>query len=221
MGYQNSLVDTTVSVADQMIDDLYSNLTFLDSGRLFNPSSLEKKRLLDKRTLNERVRAEGLSFLTISIPRLGKELDRFLSTLEPWEPVQGFRPVRTGTVPRFLEPVWTFTEHFARVLTGHEVDREVGGIEAASFAQWLALVRSFCYLFYKLEIDFTEEQRAEKLRVFMDIELEMDEVNASYPHTLLGTWVCDGAEAVLQEVLDQEVFPFASIQSSLSTDPAQ
>lgn len=216
MGTQNSLADITVSVASRMIDDLYAYL--VQSGfRKWSVSSLHKKHELDIRTLNERVACEGVSFLTTALPTLGKSLDAFLSNLETIDSPAGFASVGDQSYPRFLEPVWSFIIIHVRQTAGVGIDGDaLDWVDTAACARFVRMVRSFCYLFYKLEVDFTEEQRAAKLATFLEIESNMAEIDHPFPVTLESQWVCDEAEAVLKEVFDGEENPFPSIDSSPS-----
>jgi len=222
----NSLVDTIVGVADQMIGDLYSTLNTLDHGSTWHLSTLAKMETLDKRTLSRRIASQGLPFLTVQLPRLGKELDRYLSVLGTSEETSSFLSVEgfktsndEGHVPLFLGPIWIYTCREAReLILADPTDADRVG-RSAQFARWLAIVRTFCYLFYKLEVDFTDEQRAEKLRSFCEIESGLEEIYAPYPTNMLAQWwVCDIAETVLAEVLDGEKFPFIQKTSRLDTD---
>lgn len=82
-----------------------------------------------------RLRSEGLTFLTTSLPTLGKRLDKYHSTFE-WGPVSGFN-TGEGIHPIFLG------ECLARAIEGNP--------EAVDCYRQLTL------MFYKLEVDYDQE----------------------------------------------------------------
>lgn len=222
IGDQNSLVGIYASVAGQMVYDLYVLLHSVDPSQPW--SNLEKQRDHDLAKLTQRVASEGMPFLSVVLPRLGKALDRVLAEGTDFGAVEGFKPKSAAedSVPRFLAPIWECLVRAAKEANASEVDmgKIVSREGTAAYVQLIRAVRTLCYLFYKMESDYTDEQKATKLNSFVEIELSLPEITAPYPETVTGQWVCEEAESVLKEVLDAE-FPFRSNISPQSTDQAQ
>lgn len=88
---KNSLVEgTTLELCINVLRDL----------QLYHPF-IAKDLSLDSRTVSERVKHEGLSFLTCSMPTIGKALQRALQT-GIFDCPQGFRKIKGTAIPRFL-----------------------------------------------------------------------------------------------------------------------
>lgn len=103
--------------------------------------------LIEERDILEfqvRSRNEGLSFLTIALPKLGKALDEFHATNTWFTPI-GFESDSEG-YPKFL---------------GLAVRLALGGASLA-----VDCVRQLTYLYYKLEVDYAEDLVSETLEKF-------------------------------------------------------
>jgi hypothetical protein len=88
MVYKNSL-ETYVSLTVQLFHDIVQCY----------PETRESR--LDLRTIERRVRCEGISFLTKSLPSLCKALDKALHSDTPLL-VSGFSLRPDSSIPRFL-----------------------------------------------------------------------------------------------------------------------
>jgi len=133
----------------------------------------------DITTFQERVAKEGLSFLTTTLPRLGKALDRYHAT-SAWEPPLGFR---------------TETKYAARQLDmlSHGIIQYYGQREVPLFlgtAIYCALegdsvavdcVRQLSYLFYKLEVEYDQNTVTEFLASFRKVDAELFSVDDCLP----------------------------------------
>jgi hypothetical protein len=107
---------------------------------------------------------EGLSFLTKTLPKLGKALDKALSTDTPLDCVKlGFKPLPGTQLPRFLG------ELFQQVL-----DRSGRPLlePCVSSVKWL---RQVLYLYYKYELPYTADQEQTVLDQFIEAERELTE----------------------------------------------
>lgn len=98
----------------------------------------------DARTVRRRVASEGVSFLTKTLPALGKALDRAISTSDGCMNYPGFTS-RSG-YPDFLG--WLFKRLFDH--TGHAL------CDADPIV--VKHVRQICYQWYKYELPYTQEQ---------------------------------------------------------------
>jgi hypothetical protein len=116
---------------------------------------------LTLKKLESRTRHEGISFLTKTLPRLGKALDKALCLVEPLNAVKcGFKPAQDSTVPKFLG------ELFQQVLTND------GWPLQAPCANCVRSIRLICYLFYKYELPYSHEQQSEVVKQFERTEDE-------------------------------------------------
>lgn len=97
--------------------------------------------LRDVKTITSRVKHEGLSFLTITLPTLGADLEQALSlgSIAPTH-FRGFR--KRGKAPAFLQAV------FAQVF-----DLSTGGLHAEPCVTAIGCIRQIAYTFKKLQVD--------------------------------------------------------------------
>lgn len=208
-GFHNSHIETILGLCLEMLFDLSVSLTSVwESLRVAHPdqpshnvtSSLSK----DGSVLTNRVRCEGIQYLTITLPRLGKWLDSMLNggVILPYP--QGFSPYEKGKYPLFLQTFWKLLFIY---INDPNPDPEFE--ERFLFA--LKQVRTFLYCFYKLEVpcDPLLEDIALKSFVQNDLDCEV-------PWSALAQEVTTGAAAILARCL--EVYnPFE--QRHVSFDP--
>lgn len=100
----------------------------------------------DVKTIESRFENEGYGFLTIALPSLGDALLQGLSSTRFTCP-PGFKPIRGGTIPRFLSGM--FCEVFEPVTGELKEDADVGIIKCLREALWL---------FKKTQMPSAEEQ---------------------------------------------------------------
>lgn len=92
------------------------------------------------RKVENRTREEGLGFLTKTLPRLAKALDKALAEIEPLDSAKcGFASMPNSKLPRFLG------ELFKQVLS------QDGRVLPNADAYCVRSIREVCGLFYKLE----------------------------------------------------------------------
>jgi hypothetical protein len=133
----------------------------------------------DYKYVVSRLNHESLNFLTVQLPRLGKWYDSILSGNE-MSSVLGFKPMhihRRGACrsdsdhwpvfdgdvpcPLFCRTLW----YVIRVSIGSDQDK----------ARIIRAYRSFFYLFYKLEVPFTQDQLSAALEKWRLNEQELEE----------------------------------------------
>lgn len=145
-----------------------------------------------------RLAKEGPSFLTKTLPLLGKHLDRVLSALETSvnpEPFQGFTTMPGTVLPKYLG--WLFLKVLAP-------DGSVLG-NADSIA--LGRLRQILYLFYKLELPYTSEQSQATLDKFVLTDSSLPSPDAhpmggdDFTATPGNMWVLARARALVHRVL--------------------
>jgi hypothetical protein len=112
----------------------------------------------DLEVFSRRLSNEGLAFLTQTLPRLGKALDRYHATTV-WESPSGFDSDGRG-IPRFL---------------GTAIDKALVGHSLA-----VEYVRQMSYIFYKLEVNYDEKLVSEFLENFKKVDREVGSFNADY-----------------------------------------
>jgi hypothetical protein len=127
--------------------------------------------LRDLETIRSRVKHEGISFLTISLPNFCKSFERSLEAgqLDPtWFPSFRFH----GRLPAFL-----------RGFVGRVFNRETGRINidetnefsACEIATYIDAVRQICLLFKKVKFDCTKERTNQAFAEFIKIETELQQ----------------------------------------------
>lgn len=117
--------------------------------------------------VNERYRTEGTSFLTKTLPKLGKLLDRALVT--------GILPdcscLRLKTQPGTSLPV-LLGEFFSRVFDCN------GGILPSPCVESVRIIRQITYCLYKYELPYTADQEREVIQQFEKTEDDLTTVES-------------------------------------------
>lgn len=127
-------------------------------GAVFNTRSLN---LTLKKVWN-RLQAEGMGFLTKALPRLGKAFDKAISGGASLNSTElGFISLPGGHLPRFLG------EFFRNVL------RQDGVLLQHPCAECVEVIRQICYLFYKYEMPYTDQQEQMVLAQFEKTEQDI------------------------------------------------
>lgn len=124
---------------------------------------------LDARKCKDRIAREGISFLTKTLPRLGKALDRAL-TGEVSLDSTGFRKETGSQLPKFLGGL------FKRVFS-HD-----GWVLPTPCVDCIKSIRQIAYLFYKYELPYEQDQEQEVLEKFERTDLEMLDLNLRFQH---------------------------------------
>jgi len=131
----------------------------------------------DVETLRRRTAVEGLGFITKSLPKLGKALDRALATDLPLDLPPSFKRKKGTFLPVFLGEVFDMIFDASTGLVRNKpssLTEIVGAVRA---------VRQVCYLFYKLEGSYTTQDAEAVLDKFVETDqslpCERDEVPLS------------------------------------------
>jgi hypothetical protein len=103
-------------------------------------------------TFNHRARNEGITFLTVVLPTLGKALDNYHSTGE-WVSPPDFAVGKAGPYPIFM---------------GYAIEKAVKGDSAA-----VDCVRQMSYIFYKLKVTHDQKTEEEFLDRFVKTDSEL------------------------------------------------
>jgi hypothetical protein len=111
----------------------------------------------DIEEIRNRLKNEGISFLTRTLPLLGKSLDKALATDTALE-VTGFKLRKASKLPCFM----------------HDVFKQVFGSDGRERSdaspQAVKAIRQISYLFYKLNLPPTEEQKDETIQLFLETD---------------------------------------------------
>jgi hypothetical protein len=135
-----------------------------------------------------RVRAEGLGFLTKTLPRLGKALDSALSGLQPLDVTKCRFPTINGTnLPRFLG------EFFKKVFLPD------GTVLPSPCARSVGVIRDVCYLYYKYELPYSDRQEHDVISAFKQAEVDIEPclLKFSAMKASLDEYACSGTRAPL------------------------
>jgi hypothetical protein len=120
----------------------------------------------DIRTFWRRLDNEGLTFITVVLPRIGKALDRFHSTSE-WNPPEGFELRKD--VPLDPNSGFGFPETSRiPVFLGKAIEAALNGDSIA-----VDCVRQLTLVFYKLEVDYGEEKELQFLARFRKTDQDL------------------------------------------------
>lgn len=123
-----------------------------------------------------RVAHEGLPFLTVTLPTLGKALDSAMSTGNRFVLPPGIRGKKTQSgamVPCFMHEYFAYLDDCWEHLCSAQVDLDDPIWERCANA--VRTIRQVCYLFYKLRLPYTREQETAALE-------RVQAVDVSLPH---------------------------------------
>lgn len=119
-------------------------------------------------TLEKRVGCEGISFLTKTLPSLGKIFDRALGDGEFSSSVLPFKRARNCAYPRFLGSLF------------HRVFENDGRLRNNVCIRSVSQIRQICFLAYKVDIPFSDEQELSVLERFEENERELSSLDESF-----------------------------------------
>jgi len=118
--------------------------------------------------VERRVRLEGLGFLTKTLPRLGKLLDKALAGEAKLTRVNhGFTTMKDSELPRFLG------EFFSRIFQPN------GDILPNPDTNCVSVLRRILYPFYKYETPYTEAQTQQVVDSFIETENDLIHIDAA------------------------------------------
>lgn len=152
-----AVVDPSLLSGDYDLQ-LYTRLIIAvlrDVALVCNQSDTETAR--DVQEIAKRVRHEGITFLTRTLPSLGKALDKSLASNTVLD-VIGFKTEKHSRIPLFMRDI------FRQVFSPDGVERSDASPQA------VAAIRQVTYLFYKLNLPFTEAQEDEVIDLFRETD---------------------------------------------------
>jgi len=118
--------------------------------------------LRDMKTIKSRVKAEGISFLTITLPQFCKDFERSLAEGQISSTLfRGFR--RRGSIPAFLQGMIS-------LIFDHETGRIINENKSNEIPTIIESIRQICLAFKKMELECTSERTSFTLENFINIE---------------------------------------------------
>ena len=159
--YMTRKTKRTVSDRQTMEEQkkFYSSVTInalLDLADINNVSKQESRR--DVEEIQRRVANEGLSFLTVTLPSLGKALDQALSSDGRVFESAGFELEAGCQFPKFLRCYWS------RIFDAS------GKVLPSAEPLSVKAIRQLVYLLYKLEIPPTRDQIDRVVNEFREVD---------------------------------------------------
>lgn len=127
----------------------------------------------DLETLTSRVQCEGLSFLTKTLPRLGKWFDQLLVENEV-SPPPGFATKKGSSIPAFMQAYFTL------------VLDDDGRVRDNADPAVVSHIRQVCFVLYKLELPYSSEQEESVVDSFVQNERKLDTLDLESQSDLLG-----------------------------------
>jgi hypothetical protein len=146
---------------------------------------ITRESRLDLAKLHNRVLMEGISFLTKTLPKLGKALDRAISSDLPLQ-VSGFSLIPGTSIPRFLG--WLIR----MVFTDEGYVRSDPNITA------LKHLRQFLYFAYKLKLPYDHETESSVIESFVQVQSELSALEFSFE----SNQVIKSARTILSRIFD-------------------
>jgi hypothetical protein len=166
--------DQSVRLIAALLHDIH-----MSHGVVFGTRSL---RLTCKK-VSARVSAEGIGFLTKTLPRLGKAFDKALTKVTKLNANDvGFETLPASELPLFCG------EFFSRVFD------PTGTVLPDPCAESIKIIRQIVYLFYKYELPYSQEQEQKVLDRFIKTEEEILNAHDSFA-SLMRT--ADGCHATV------------------------
>lgn len=149
--------------------------------------------------LRERTRREGIEFLTVTLPQLGKALESALRT-GILERAPGFAVVKGSVRPQFLNRAWSVLFSREGELNWHIAPTyRVMARDRCGLA--VQAIRQLTLLFYKLELPHCEEQCAQVVSDFVKNEFDLMSHALINRDGLLADPIFDRARFVVRMVL--------------------
>lgn len=162
-GIPKSRIEVYLGVIRNLLDDLRTELE-ASNLRVRCKLNLAREIERDLAYIETRSRSEGLPFLTVVLPSLGKWYDRWLAGQDPGVPLRAFLPHEARGNTTYPCPV--FARMLAYVLSDESSD-------PVAVARVVRLWRTLFYLFYKMEVPHSEEQLSAALAKWKAVETEL------------------------------------------------
>lgn len=127
--------------------------------------------LRDLCTIRSRVKHEGLSFLTITLPNFCEGVEAALEArvIDPSEKGKSFRgfPFYSRAVPVFLKGA---LDHVFDPETGRLIDEEYIPSSTSDIGTYIDCIRQICLAFKKMHLPCTPEREKKAVRKYVDVE---------------------------------------------------
>lgn len=149
---------TSKSQGEVIYFDLCAKL-LLDLSYAYPEESSLFQRDID--TLRDRFHSEGVSFLTKTLPKLGKAIDRSLETGILVSPREFKRSHENRSIPAFMQAM---TRH------AYDSNGRLVGWDASRLKQ----TRQVLFLLYKLELPYERSQTDAVINAFLETESELE-----------------------------------------------
>jgi len=161
-----------------------------------DPLSLESKKhlLADLKTLVSRTDQEGLSFLTKTLPKLGKALDQGLLSSRFVRPLEFGNSAKSAVMPAFLQV------YFNRVFNSD------GVLLAEADPAAVKHLRQILFFAYKLETPYSEEQETRVVEAFKQAEMELEMGSDPYT-THLSEYVVSLTRIIFKDFNPKSIIP--------------
>lgn len=147
--------------------------------------SCEEQVERDMAYAKRRFSCEGIKFLTVILPSLGKATLRGIET-GVFAPPDGFRLIRNGRLPAFLQG-WT-----------KRIFHNCGNVRTDIDPHSLEELMQICMLFYKLELPYSREQENQVVENFI---LTENEIPSTSEEVLVDGDILSLARSYLERVL--------------------
>jgi hypothetical protein len=197
----------------ELIVRLYRDL----AARCVIPAS---SQLQDCKTLKQRSASEGMSFLTKTLPSLGKCLDKALASDCPFPEPVGFALRKNSRFPKFLGDFWDLIFNAEGLVAqpcadewGHSIEgdhilhhdwrRNTQAVYERTHKQLEAVraVRQICYLLYKLEGAHSKDSELATIRQFIQTDGLLPEPDAELSITATTACALENAKLIVHRVL--------------------
>ncbi len=136
--------------------------------------SADVSDLRDLQTIRSRVKDQGLSFLTITLPQFCKDFERSLELRSIDSKLfQGFRKCRS--IPSFLKGM---ISRIFNIETGRIIDDQ-DSFDSGDISNCIDAIRQICLAFKKFEIPCTPEREYKALQNFIEVERSFSDFQIS------------------------------------------
>jgi len=153
-----------VSLITTLLRDVH-----MSHGAVFNATALKNTT----RVVVRRTESEGMSFLTKTLPALGKALDRALSGGEPLDGrALGFSTQDATKLPIFMG-------EFFRMVLASDGSVTPGFSPVAPNTIGIKVLRQVLYLFYKYKLPYSSSDEQKVIRAFIETERDLGAVDAT------------------------------------------
>jgi len=203
-GIQNSHIELVLGLCLEMLSDLSVTLTSVRETipglHPLKDRNIPVSLSRDGATLKRRVACEGIQYLTITMPKLGKWLDKMLNDGQVYEQPEGFAPFAVAGYPIFLQSYWELLWYYQTTPQQPGTDFE------ARLALATKQVRTFLYCFYKLEVPYSREKECIAISQFVQNDDE-----CGIPWSAHAQAVVEDARNILEECLEgfdpKDIYP--------------